>query len=387
LIANGASENSGGGIVHVLDAGGAGTIRLDGDDGRLDVLSIQLPNAFVRGTNGGLVQLLHPNGGNPHIELIANEVAPENTGGGLMNVTDGGGNTTISLNGQNGRVDVQGSIALPHLLLESTSTAGFIGVSQANDLEAVGLGDNVAGGGAIEVAADNGHIISQLTQNDAAGAALSLLANNGNFEVFLTHNMGNGGFISVHGVDGNEAVRISTVIGSPDSGFVGIFDSTGTHTASMTFDADGNSIVTADVKSFTMPHPTQLDTDIVYACIEGPEAAVFVRGTAHLVHGEASVSLPEHFVHIANTDTMTVQVTPLSADSMGLAVVAKERTGFIVRELQHGSGNYDFDWEVKCARRGHEDYRVIRLRSAMAPLGGLSAVAASPFRRRAESRG
>ena len=47
----------------------------------------------------------------------------------------------------------------------------------------------------------------------------------------------------------------------------------------------------------------------------------------------------------------------------------------------------DFDWEVECVRRGHEDYRVTRLRGEMASLGGLSAVAASPFRRRAESRG
>jgi hypothetical protein len=146
----------------------------------------------------------------------------------------------------------------------------------------------------------------------------------------------------------------------------------------MTFDTNGNSIVQADVKSFSMSHPTQPDTDIVYACIEGPEAAVFVRGTAHLVNGEASVSLPDHFVHVANPDTMTIQVTPLSTDSMGLAVVPKGLTGFVVRELQRGSGNYDFDWDVKCARRGHEDYRVTRPRGEMASLGGLSALAASP---------
>jgi hypothetical protein len=62
--------------------------------------------AILRGENGGLVQLFHPNGGNPHVELIANELAPENTGGGLVNVTNGGGNTTIQLNGHAGAIDI-----------------------------------------------------------------------------------------------------------------------------------------------------------------------------------------------------------------------------------------------------------------------------------------
>jgi hypothetical protein len=75
---------------------------------------------------------------------------------------------------------------------------------------------------------------------------------------------------------------------------------------------------------------------------------------------------------------MTVQVTPLSADSMGLAVVRKGLAGFVVRELQRGSGNYDFDWDVKCVHRGHEDYQVTRPRREMLSMGGLSALDTSP---------
>jgi hypothetical protein len=373
LVANGAPENSGGGIVHVFNAAGAGTIRLDGDGGRIDALSVNLPHAVVTGTGGGLVQLFHPNGGDPHIELIANETAPQNTGGGLVNIRDGEGNGSISLDGQNSQINLTGGIALPHVRLWSSATGGAIqAVLPGSGLEAVGLGVNTApggGGGVIEVDAANGHIISQLLQNADGGADFGLFANNGHFYLHLGMNAENGGIVEGFGADGNETVRISTVMGQPDSGGISIFDSLGIHTASMTFDADGNSMVVADVKSFTMPHPTQPDRLIVYACIEGPEAAVFVRGTAPLVHGEATVSLPDHFVHVANAETMTVQVTPLSADSMGLAVVAKERTGFIIRELQHGSGNYDFDWEVKCVRQGHEDFRVTRLRNEMVIVG------------------
>ena len=62
--------------------------------------------AILRGVNGGLVQLLHPHGGNPHVELIANETTLGNTGGGLVNVTNGGGATTIRINGHAGAIGI-----------------------------------------------------------------------------------------------------------------------------------------------------------------------------------------------------------------------------------------------------------------------------------------
>jgi hypothetical protein len=62
--------------------------------------------ATLSGDNGGLVRLFHPVGANPHIELIANETTPANTGGGLVNVTDGAGDTTIQLNGHAGAIGV-----------------------------------------------------------------------------------------------------------------------------------------------------------------------------------------------------------------------------------------------------------------------------------------
>jgi hypothetical protein len=85
-----------------------------------------------------------------------------------------------------------------------------------------------------------------------------------------------------------------------------------------------------------------------------------------LINGEAIISLPDHFTNVANPEGMTIQVTPLSVDSLGLAVVTKRLSGIEVKELQRGTGNYAFDWEVKCGRKGHEDYRVIRPRTEMA---------------------
>ena len=157
-------------------------------------------------------------------------------------------------------------------------------------------------------------------------------------------------------------------------------DAQGIHSATMAVDGSGNSVVMADVKNFRVAHPTQPNTDIVYACIEGPEAAVYVRGTGHLVNGEASITLPDHFVSVANPETMTVQVTPLSADSLGLSVVAKGPSDVVVKELHRGAGSYDFDWEVKCARKGHEGYAVTRPHEEMASLGGLDPQAAKEMR-------
>jgi hypothetical protein len=171
-------------------------------------------------------------------------------------------------------------------------------------------------------------------------------------------------------------VQLTSVPGAPDNGAVFVTDAAGSATgiaakAGMFVNENGDGVVMADmitasVKNFRVPHPGHPDLDIVYACLEGPEAAVYARGTAHLVNGEAVVSLPDHFSAVAAPGGMTIQVTPLSARSLGLAVVAKRPDRIEVKELYHGTGDYEFDWEVKAVRRGHEDYRATRPRSEMA---------------------
>lgn len=70
-----------------------------------------------------------------------------------------------------------------------------------------------------------------------------------------------------------------------------------------------------------------------------------------------------------NPETVTVILTPHSADTYGLAVVEKTAEGIRVRELRGGRGNFGFDYEVKGVRKGYEDYRVIRDASEMTPGG------------------
>ncbi len=116
----------------------------------------------------------------------------------------------------------------------------------------------------------------------------------------------------------------------------------------------------ANVKNFRVPYPNQPGKDIVYGCIEGPEIAMYVRGTAQLVNGRADILLPDHFVALADQDGITVQVTPLTKKSKGLAVTAKSLAGITVEELSDGTGSYSFDYEVKAVRKDHKDWQPVQ---------------------------
>jgi hypothetical protein len=75
-----------------------------------------------------------------------------------------------------------------------------------------------------------------------------------------------------------------------------------------------------------------------------------------LISGQAEIEFPEHFSLVVNPKTITIQLTPRSADSKGLAVVAQFERGFSVKELWQGEGNYEFDYFVAGVRRGMEHF-------------------------------
>lgn len=148
-------------------------------------------------------------------------------------------------------------------------------------------------------------------------------------------------------------------IDAGNNGFFQIYDNAGTVRAGIRMTGP-TAEVFGDSKSFRMIHPEDEQKEIWYASLEGPETAAYVRGTARLEDGKATVAFPEHFSLLANANTMTVLLTPLSGESKGLAVIEKSAEGFQVVELLSGEGNYEFDWEVKCVRSGFEEFEVIR---------------------------
>ncbi len=144
--------------------------------------------------------------------------------------------------------------------------------------------------------------------------------------------------------------------------FFRLYNASNEIATSMYVDPQGKGNIEATgMKNFVEPHPTDEKKEIVFASLEGPEAAVYLRGTARLEKGRAEIEFPEAFkLVLASPETMTVQLTPRSEKSRGLAAVERSATGFRVRELGRRTRSYDFDWEVKAVRRGFENFQPIR---------------------------
>lgn len=153
-----------------------------------------------------------------------------------------------------------------------------------------------------------------------------------------------------------------------DYGAIYVYDDEDIRRAGMEVrQADGLGVVWADVKNFRIDHPEDEDKEIVYASLEGPEAAAYSRGTSTLNEGKVFVAFPEHFRHVANPETMTIQLTPLYANTIGLAVVEKTTEGFWVQERMDGTGSFEFDWQATCVRKGYENFEVIRNKKMISP--------------------
>lgn len=111
-------------------------------------------------------------------------------------------------------------------------------------------------------------------------------------------------------------------------------------------------------KSFIVPHPQNENLMIRYTALEGPEAAIYTRGTISLVSGNAYVSLPEHFAAMANPSSVTVTLTPRAAESKGVAAIEVTGQGFRIVELFQGTGSYLVDYLVHALRSGYENQEV-----------------------------
>ncbi len=280
----------------------------------------------ITGDNAGALELFGPNG-NSNLALAS---AASNTNHGWLGLQDFDGFTqvlmTILDDTGEGYLETVGPNGQPNVQLSSVvgnANHGYVAVGESGGFEA---------------------------------ASMAVLSNGE-------------GVVATVGANGFDNVQLSSLAGYPNHGFVAVQDNQGDIRAGAYVDDFGDGILFADLKHFRTPHPEKADREIWYASLEGPEAAAYVRGTAKLEGGAAFVPFPEHFRLIANPATMTVMLTPLSADTRGLAVVEKTENGFRVKELMGGEGAFAFDWEVKCVRAGYEDYSVIREKSALKTAG------------------
>ena len=132
---------------------------------------------------------------------------------------------------------------------------------------------------------------------------------------------------------------------------------------------DGYKIKGVGAVSFVQNHPYDATRSIVYAAPEGDEVAVYTRGTARLVKGEARVPLGDTFRWVANPDIgLTAHLTP-HGEAVPLAVVSLTTNELVVRGPEEGSSDLIFDYLVYGLRLGFEELAILQAkeRDALPP--------------------
>ncbi len=182
----------------------------------------------------------------------------------------------------------------------------------------------------------------------------------------LTYGLLGNGLGQAHGLVGNSQAK---------QGLVGITNGP-TEFACTLFNAAGSaspglfvqgSLVVTGTKSRAVPTATH-GVRRLYA-VESPENWFEDVGSARLRAGEARVVLEPVFAETVNAEApYHVFLTPKSGASKGLAVVAQDAKGFTVRELQRGTGSYEFDYRIMAKMRGEEDTRLERFEGPRPPV-------------------
>ena len=112
-----------------------------------------------------------------------------------------------------------------------------------------------------------------------------------------------------NGIDvyGSVAIGASYIGASAPSNGAIIQGNVGIGTSSASNALDVNGHLSATSKSFLIDHPIEENKKLQYACLEGPENGVYVRGTTN----SASIELPDYWSELIHEDSITVIVTPI----------------------------------------------------------------------------
>ncbi len=258
--------------------------------------------------------------------------------------------------GGNGEIGTRSLNGFYSALLTSFNDRGRILTADESGEYKAGMSVDLSGYGSVFTDGPNGSSNVQVGVRDVSDNSGWVGAyNDADFSVSrLTVTDDQAGAMAVYGPNGSPNIILSAESGSPNSGAIAIYDENGTAVAGI----NNSNGIWGRNKSFIIPDPRHSGRRIKYTCIEGPEAAIYARGKASLTNGRAVIILPEHFAAMAVDSSVTVTLTPRSAESLGLAAVAVSAAGISVAELNKGSGNYAFDYLVYAVRKGYEDYRV-----------------------------
>ena len=117
--------------------------------------------------------------------------------------------------------------------------------------------------------------------------------------------------------------------------------------------------LTATSKPFVQPHKSDPSKEIVYVSLEGPEHAIFTRGTATLENGVAVIEMPEHWEEVAAEEGITVNLTPEGMWAP-LYVESKSKSEVVVRVASGGPEDASFSYCILARRDGFQEHEPIQ---------------------------
>ncbi len=106
-------------------------------------------------------------------------------------------------------------------------------------------------------------------------------------------------------------------------------------------------------KTFIVEHPLDQDKYIVHATLEGPEGAVYYRGTSQLCNGKVTISLPPYFEAFTRKEHRTIILTNIDGfDRIAVQSIEGEKIkdGKFIVISDNPESSQQFDWEVKAVR-------------------------------------
>jgi hypothetical protein len=111
----------------------------------------------------------------------------------------------------------------------------------------------------------------------------------------------------------------------------------------VTGDVNVTGTISATAKSFNIPHPLYKDKRLVHGSLEGPEHAIYVRGTIETEEKGCLVELPEYWS--AMCEDYTVQLTPHGPYTVYIKEKLKDKV-----MIECSQKKFKFDYYIVGAR-------------------------------------